>query len=88
LVHLFACPPFFSARVPRAQPDIVIIKESPTGGLGVFVVRDIENGEFLFAEQSLLVSPAATTFVTHGGEWVHDYTYEDHIKIMRFEREQ
>ena len=86
--RLFACPSFLSEGVPQPKAGTVTIREAPTGGLGVFAGRDIKYGELLFAERPLLMNPARTAYAIHGGDWVHDYTYEDHIKIMCFERER
>jgi hypothetical protein len=86
--HLFACPPFLTEPVPKPKPSTVAMKESPTGGIGIFAGRDIQYGQLLIAERPLLITPAAHTYKIRGGDWVHDYTYEDHIKIMLFEREQ
>lgn len=86
--RLFACPPFLTDHVPKPKPNTVIIKESPTGGIGVFAGRDIHYGELLIVERPLLITPATHAYKIRGGDWVDDYTYEDHVKIMCFEQEQ
>jgi hypothetical protein len=87
--RLFASPLFLTCYVPQAKPDTVFIKDSPTGGLGMFAGRDIKYGELLFAERPLLVCPAtARTHGIHRKERVDEYTHEDIVKIMCFEWEQ
>ncbi|KIM41185.1 hypothetical protein M413DRAFT_11349 [Hebeloma cylindrosporum] len=86
--RLFSCPLFLKEPVPRPKPNTISIKESPTGGIGVFAERDIKYGELLIAERPLLMTGAFTKYKIRGGDWVHDYTYEDHVKIMWFEQEQ
>jgi len=83
--RLFDCPMFLTDRVPQEKPNTIIIKESSTGGLGMFAARDITYGELLFAERPLLVGPAmqVSHFYPRDG-----YTFEDHLKIRSFEREQ
>ena len=86
--RLFACPPFLTESVPRPRPNTITIKESPTGGIGVFAERDIKYRELLIAERPLLMTAAFTKDKIRDVDSAHDYTYEDHIKIMWFEEEQ
>lgn len=51
-----------SEAVPQVTPGTVVIKESETGGLGVFACRDIKYGELLLAERPLVVYPIALSF--------------------------
>jgi hypothetical protein len=51
-----------SEAVPPVTPGTVEIKESKTGGLGVFACRDIKYGELLLVERPLVVYPIALSF--------------------------
>lgn len=87
--RLFSCPSFLTCPVPKAKPNTVVIKESPTGGLGMFALRDMKYGELLFAERPLLVCPGnASTHSKSGTGWMDQYTREDLVKILCFEWEQ
>ena len=86
--RLFARPPFLTESAPRPRPNTIAIKESPTGGIGVFAERDIKYRELLIAERPLLMTAAFTKDKICDADSVHDYTYEDRIKIMWFEEEQ
>ena len=84
-----ASPLFLTSCVPKAKPNTVFIKESLTGGLGMFTGHDIKYGELLFAKHPLHVCPANASM--HGvlnKELVDKYTYDDFIKILCFEWEQ
>ena len=83
--RLFDCPPFLTERVPHAKPDTITIKESATGGLGMFATRDIAYAELLVAERPLLVAPGVHRSDFHLGKC---RTLEEHIKNMSLEREQ
>jgi len=86
--RLYACAPFLTEHIPKPRPNTIIMKESPTGGLGIFAGRDIHYGELLIAERPLLITPVAIRYRIRGGAEVDDYTHEDHVKIMLFEQER
>jgi len=50
---------FTSEPVPKVDPGTIVIKESKTGGLGVFALRNIKRGDLLLAERPLVVCPMA-----------------------------
>jgi hypothetical protein len=83
--RLFDCPPFLTERVPHAKPDTITIKESATGGLGMFAMRDITYAELLVAERPLLVAPGVHRSDFHLGKCS---TLEEHMKNMSLERER
>ncbi|KIM41547.1 hypothetical protein M413DRAFT_71955, partial [Hebeloma cylindrosporum] len=45
--------------LPKFDQEIIEIKKSQTGGLGVFACRDIKSGDLLVAERPLVVNPMA-----------------------------
>lgn len=83
--RLFDCPLFLTERVPQEKPNTIAIKESATGGLGMFAMRDITYGELLFAERPLLVDPGARSSIFDPRE---GRTLEDHLKNTSFEKEK
>ena len=55
-----------SDPVPKVDPGTIVIKESQTGGLGVFALRNIKRGELLLAERPLVVCPMGFAADTRG----------------------
>ena len=43
---------FTSEPVPTVDPGTIVIKESKTGGLGVFALRNIKRGQLILAERA------------------------------------
>ena len=71
-----------------APPGTVVIKDALDGsGLGMFAERDIKFGELVLAERPLLMQPAVSTYTPRGGAEVDEYTFEQHISILRHEQE-
>ena len=63
-----------------------VVKSTSTMGKGVFATRDIPMGEIVFAERPLIVSPRA--LLPTKAINPRDYSMEDYMKIMHYEREQ
>lgn len=83
--RLFNCPLFLTERVPQAKPNTITIKESATGGLGMFATRDITYGELLSAERPLLMNPSHCDFFFHA---MDGDTLEDQLKLISIQEEQ
>jgi len=80
-------PLYLTQPMPKVAAGTVIIKNASEGaGLGVFAGRDIKFGEFIVAERPLLMHPADFVY-NPGTAGVRDYTYGQHMAIMRHEIE-
>lgn len=79
-------PLYLTQPIPKVAAGTVVIKNASEGaGLGMFAERDIKFGELILAERPLLMHPAVYLY-TPGGV-VDEYTYEQHMAIMRHENE-
>ena len=77
---------YLTQPIPKVAAGTVVIKNASEGaGLGMFAERDIKFGELILAERPLLMHPAVHLY-TPGGA-VDEYTYEQHMAIMRHENE-
>jgi len=78
-------PRYLTQSIPKVAAGTVIIKNTSEGaGLGMFAGRDIKFGEFILAERPLLMHPADIRYAPGAAD---DYTYEQHMAIMRHEIE-
>ena len=84
--QILRSPRYLTQSLPKIAAGTVIIKNASEGaGLGVFAGRDIKFGEFILAERPLLIHPADFRYAPSGA--ADDYTYEQHMVIMRHEIE-
>ncbi|KIM38880.1 hypothetical protein M413DRAFT_238919 [Hebeloma cylindrosporum] len=78
---------YLTQPIPKVASAIVVIKNASEGaGLGMFAERDIKFGERILAERPLLMHPAVYLY-TPGAAGVDEYTFEQHMAIMRHETE-